>query len=301
MCRCRVRACSPLRVTPRALRRSAAASCFKKFTEPVALLSTQPTDLPLPRTALGRRFNLLALRARCVEEPTRSTHQNPFPDCSPAAAPGPIRSGATQPGSQTLVNIVTSERVRSPRLPEPPSVPLRLVQPAAKGPYGINRRVIVRPPTQPRTRAGRDRVWVDGSIHYWLRTVAATAGKTTTPLYAIAPVDRARPLHPLADARTKGFGAHDHVIADPHPNRAFVTVCNLTLVLPGPRSKVGSNTLVRRTTTPFGQRTLVYAVNLGNGVQPLTSAARIKRARQLGLATLSPIASSGFGCRIEPG
>ena len=150
-------------------------------------------------------------------------------------------------------------------------------------------------------RAGRDRVWVDGSIHYWLRTVAATAGKTTTPLYAIAPVDRARPLHPLADARTKGFGAHDHVIADPHPNRAFVTVCNLTLVLPGPRSKVGSNTLVRRTTTPFGQRTLVYAVNLGNGVQPLTSAARIKRARQLGLATLSPIASSGFGCRIEPG
>jgi hypothetical protein len=40
----------------------------KRFTEPVALLSTQPTDLPLPRTALGRSFNLLALRARCVEE-----------------------------------------------------------------------------------------------------------------------------------------------------------------------------------------------------------------------------------------
>jgi hypothetical protein len=40
----------------------------KKFTEPVALLSTQPADLPLPRTALRRSFNLLALRARCEQE-----------------------------------------------------------------------------------------------------------------------------------------------------------------------------------------------------------------------------------------
>ena len=42
----------------------------KEFTEPVALLSTQPADLPLPRTALGRSFDLLALRARCEREPT---------------------------------------------------------------------------------------------------------------------------------------------------------------------------------------------------------------------------------------
>ena len=41
----------------------------KEFTEPVALSSTQPADLPLPRTALGRSFDLLALRARCVKEP----------------------------------------------------------------------------------------------------------------------------------------------------------------------------------------------------------------------------------------
>ena len=39
----------------------------KEFTEPVALLSTRPVDLPLPRTASGLSFNLLALRARCVE------------------------------------------------------------------------------------------------------------------------------------------------------------------------------------------------------------------------------------------
>ena len=41
----------------------------KKFTEPVALLSTRPTDRPLPRRAFRLSFDLLALRARCVEEP----------------------------------------------------------------------------------------------------------------------------------------------------------------------------------------------------------------------------------------
>jgi hypothetical protein len=41
----------------------------KEFTEPVALSSTRPADLPLPRTAVGLSFDLLALRARCVEEP----------------------------------------------------------------------------------------------------------------------------------------------------------------------------------------------------------------------------------------
>jgi len=44
----------------------------EKFTEPVALLSTQPADLPLPRRALGRSFNLLALRARCEQEAMHS-------------------------------------------------------------------------------------------------------------------------------------------------------------------------------------------------------------------------------------
>src|SRR6187549_1786375 len=41
----------------------------KEFTEPVALLSTRPTDLPLPRRAVRQSFDLLALRARCVVEP----------------------------------------------------------------------------------------------------------------------------------------------------------------------------------------------------------------------------------------
>ena len=41
----------------------------KEFTEPVALLSTQLTGLPLPRRAFKLSFDLLALRARCEEEP----------------------------------------------------------------------------------------------------------------------------------------------------------------------------------------------------------------------------------------
>ena len=44
----------------------------KKFTEPVALLSTSPVNLWLPPTALGSGFDLLALRARCKNESTGS-------------------------------------------------------------------------------------------------------------------------------------------------------------------------------------------------------------------------------------
>src|SRR5438874_1762996 len=40
----------------------------KKFTEPVALLSTSPVNLRLPPTALGSGFDLLALRARCKSQ-----------------------------------------------------------------------------------------------------------------------------------------------------------------------------------------------------------------------------------------
>ena len=42
----------------------------KKFTEPVALSSTQPADLPVARTALELSFDLSARRARCKGEPT---------------------------------------------------------------------------------------------------------------------------------------------------------------------------------------------------------------------------------------
>jgi hypothetical protein len=47
----------------------------------VALLSTRPADLPLPRTAVGLSFDLLALRARCEQQPT---HPRPEGQESPA-------------------------------------------------------------------------------------------------------------------------------------------------------------------------------------------------------------------------
>jgi hypothetical protein len=40
----------------------------KKFTEPVALSSTNPTNLRLAPTALGSSFGLLTLRARCKRQ-----------------------------------------------------------------------------------------------------------------------------------------------------------------------------------------------------------------------------------------
>jgi hypothetical protein len=144
-----------------------------------------------------------------------------------------------------------------------------------------------------------DNVWVNGKIHRLLATVPAAVGKPTTTPYAIAPVDPSAPLHPLASARTKGFGAHDHVIADPTPKAAFKTVCKLTLTLPGARAKLGTNTRIRQTMTPFGQRPLLYAANLGNGMKPLTSVVRIKRARQLGLARFV-ITPAVFNCTIQP-
>lgn len=46
----------------------------QKLTEPVALSSTASADLPLPGTALGCDFVLLALRARCKQHTNASTH-----------------------------------------------------------------------------------------------------------------------------------------------------------------------------------------------------------------------------------
>jgi len=44
------------------------ATTKKEFTEPVALSSTQPTDRPLPRRAVKLSFDLVALRARCMQD-----------------------------------------------------------------------------------------------------------------------------------------------------------------------------------------------------------------------------------------
>jgi hypothetical protein len=147
--------------------------------------------------------------------------------------------------------------------------------------------------------AGGDRVWVGGTVHHFVVTGAAPTGAPTTPLYVIAPVSTSHPLHPLADATTHGFGAHDHVIAVPRSDVAFKTACVLTLVVPGARATVGKNVLVRQTVTPFGRKSLVYAEKLRSAVKPLTSAARIQAARQRGFVSLS-VTPSMFACTIAP-
>ena len=131
-----------------------------------------------------------------------------------------------------------------------------------------------------------DGVWVNGSVHNLVVTGPASAGAHAIPLYVIAPVSAAHPLHPLADAKTHGFGAHDHVIALAHPNNTYHGACDLTLVVPGPKATAGKTIQTRPTLTPAGIKPLLYAARLANKLLPLTSATRIQTANHLRLATL---------------
>lgn len=143
-----------------------------------------------------------------------------------------------------------------------------------------------------------DHVWVDGKQRSFVVTGSPKAGVPKRPLYVIAPVNPAKPLHPRADAMTKGFGAHDHVIRDTAVG-ALKTTCDLHLVVPGPRAKVGRDVFSRLTLTPAGQKPLLYSAVLGGRRESLDSAARIAAAAKLGLATLVDV-HVAFACTIEP-
>src|SRR5690242_16368391 len=54
------------------IRAAGAATGPKKFAEPVTLSSVESTDLRLPPTAARLDFDLLALRARRKQQPSRS-------------------------------------------------------------------------------------------------------------------------------------------------------------------------------------------------------------------------------------
>lgn len=144
---------------------------------------------------------------------------------------------------------------------------------------------------------GVDHVWANGAVHDLVVTGPAPAGAHMTPLYVIAPVSAAHPLHPLADARTHGFGAHDHVIALAPGRATFHGACELTLVVPGPRA--GHDVAVRRTTTPGGPRPLLYAAREGGRLLPLTDAGRVLAAERGGLARLVDT-HVGFACTVSP-
>ena len=129
-----------------------------------------------------------------------------------------------------------------------------------------------------------DGVWAGGTVDNLVVTGPAAASAHAVPLYVIAPVSAAHPLHVRADAETHGFGAHDHVIA--LRKSTYHGACDLTLVVPGPKAKAGKTVQTRLTLTPAGTKPLLYAARLGTKVVPLTSATRIQAAKRLALATL---------------
>ncbi len=158
---------------------------------------------------------------------------------------------------------------------------------------------------QPRLQiaAGRsgdvDGVWIDGRVHDLLVTGPAPAGARATPLYVIAPISPLHPLHPLADAASHGFGAHDHVLRLAHPAGTFHGACELTLVLPGPKARPGTDVEGRATQTPAGRKLLLYAARLDGKLLPLDRAGRIRRARALGLATAVDT-HTALACTVSP-
>jgi len=121
---------------------------------------------------------------------------------------------------------------------------------------------------------------------------------TPHALYIIAPIDAAHPQHPLDDARTHGYGIHDHVFSLPAGKEAFSGVCNQMLVVPGAKAKIHVNVEVHQTQTPLGRKPLLFRARLGHALVNLTSAARIQRAMRLGLARV--IGAGTLGCTISP-
>ncbi len=131
-----------------------------------------------------------------------------------------------------------------------------------------------------------DGVWINGKVHNLATGPGPANPAHVIPLYVLAPVSASHPLHPLAFAKPLGFGAHDHVAQIPDPAVGFNGVCDLTLVVPGPKAKLGTNVEARRTLTPAASQPLLYAARLSGAMTPLNWVARIKSAQHLGLAKL---------------
>ena len=131
-----------------------------------------------------------------------------------------------------------------------------------------------------------DGVWINGKVHNLATGPGPAAPKHVIPLYVIAPVSASHPLHPLAFAKPLGFGAHDHVAQIPDPSAGYNGACDLTLVVPGPKAKLGTNVEARRTLTPAASQPLLHAARLSGAMSPLNWAARIRSAQHLGLAKL---------------
>lgn len=147
--------------------------------------------------------------------------------------------------------------------------------------------------------AGGDGVWVNGRAEH-LQTGPPPANLNhPATLYVIAPISASHPLHAAADAMQHGFGAHDHVLATPKGARSFKGACDLRLVVPGPKGRLGVNIAARRTLTPVGRKPLLYAARLGKAMLPLNSATRIATAARLGLAAVVDT-KNVISCTVSP-
>lgn len=125
-----------------------------------------------------------------------------------------------------------------------------------------------------------DGVWVAGSVHTLVTGPPPAGAAHGLALYVIAPISAGHPLHPLATARVVGFGAHDHVFSIAH----YTGVCDIHLVVPGPKAKPGSTVGMRMTLTPAGRKPLLYAARIGGTMVGLDRTSRIHEAATLGLA-----------------
>jgi hypothetical protein len=144
-----------------------------------------------------------------------------------------------------------------------------------------------------------DGVWVNGTVHELSTGPPPAGAKHPIPLYVIAPVSAAHPLHPLAYAKPLGFGAHDHVAAIPDPKAAYHGVCDLTLVVAGAKARLGSTVAARQTLTPAATKPLLSRARLDGVMVPLNWVSRIKRAQALGLAKLIDT-HTVIACAITP-
>lgn len=131
-----------------------------------------------------------------------------------------------------------------------------------------------------------DGVWVNGVVHDLSTGPTPPGAKHPIDLYVIAPISAAHPLHPLAFAKPLGFGAHDHVAAIPGSKPSFRGVCDVTLVVPGAKARLGANVAARQTLTPAASKPLLYQARLGAAMVPLNRVSRIEHAEALGLAKL---------------
>ncbi len=139
--------------------------------------------------------------------------------------------------------------------------------------------------------SGGEGVWIRGEVHGLVTAPPSATTRRPVPLYVIAPVRLRHPLHPLADARAEGYGAHDHVAA-----RVFSGPCDLTLLVPGTHGKGKVRT--RRVETPLGRKPLVYAARLGGRMLPLTFVGRIRWAERARIVT--GIDLTVISCTVAP-